>query len=63
MPSTFKLLSISTDVPAPVTLRDPILNAPSVPLNTSELLVALVKNWNCCVYLSKPKKPILAEPS
>ena len=63
MPSTFKLLSMSTDVPAPVTRIEPTLNAPSVPLNTSELLLALVRNENSCEDLSKPKKPILAEPS
>ncbi|BCV00546.1 MAG: hypothetical protein CM15mV36_0360 [Caudoviricetes sp.] len=54
---------MSTDVPAPVTWIEPILNAPSVPVNTSEELLALVKSANSEEDLSKPKKPSLAEPS
>ena len=57
------MLSISTEVPAPVTFREPILNAPSVPANTSEVFVAPVKKVNSCEDLSNPKKPIFAEPS
>ena len=59
----FALASTSRDVPAPVRFKLPALRAPSVPERTSEVFVALVKNWNWEDDLSKPKKPILAEPS
>ena len=57
------MLSISTDVPAPVTWSEPALRAPSVPEKTSLLLVAAVIKANSDVPLSKPKKPTLADPS
>ena len=59
----FAFESMSTDCPAPVTWIEPTLNAPSVPVNISELLVASVKNANSKDDLSNPKYPTLAEPS
>ena len=63
VPSIFALASTSRDVPEPVRFKEPALRAPSVPERTSELLLALVKNANWDDDLSKPKKPILADPS
>ena len=43
-----------------MTFKEPILKAPSVPENTSLLLVAAVKKANSLVDLSNPKNPNLA---